>query len=112
MRVRERFTSAGFDLFANAGYKLAPGERKLIHTGVALSIPHGFYGRLVALPGPALKFGVDVLAGLVDSHHREEIEVLLSNGGNHNFLVQPGDRIAQLVIEAILSPEAIKVDDL
>lgn len=112
MPSRGSIASAGLDLYACEGYRLSPGERKLIHTGVEMAIPIGFYGRIAPRSGLALKHGIDTLAGVIDADYRGEVNVILINLGTQNFIVKSGDRIAQIIIEAILTPEVVKVDDL
>jgi dUTP pyrophosphatase len=74
--------------------------RSLIKTGIAIEIPEGFYGRIAPRSGLALKHGIDVLAGVIDSSYRGEIGVVLFNTDqNQSFSIKAGDRIAQLIIE-------------
>ena len=110
--TRGSLSAAGLDLYSVEKYRLAPGERRLIHTGVNVAVPSGFYGRVAPRSGLALKFGIDTLAGVVDSDYRGEVGVILLNTGTQNFPIEVGDRIAQLVIEAILTPPIVQVDDL
>lgn len=107
--TRESIYAAGVDLYAPTGYKLDPGERKLIGLGLSLEVPGGFYGRLVERQPHALKFGIQVLNGIVESNYREEVKVLLFNSGTHRFIIAPGDVVAQLIVEAILTPEILNV---
>jgi dUTP pyrophosphatase len=104
--------AAGVDLYAPEGHRLVPGQRKLIPTGLKIAVPHGFYGRVAPRSGIAFKHGIDVLAGVIDSDYRGELGVLLINTGTQNFIIQKGDRIAQLIVEAILTPEVIHVEEL
>ncbi|QGH74842.1 deoxyuridine 5'-triphosphate nucleotidohydrolase [Bacteriophage DSS3_MAL1] len=98
--------AAGMDLYANFSdevggvYNLAPGERKLFKTGIAVAIPRGFYGRIAPRSGLAYKHGIDVMAGVVDSDYRGDVGVILINLGTGDFVVKHGDRIAQFIIEA------------
>lgn len=110
--TRGSILSAGLDLYACEGNKLDPGERKLIRTGLEVAIPNGFYGRIAPRSGLALKHGIDVMAGVIDSDYRGELGVILVNLGTHKFVIAKGDRIAQLIVEAILTPEVVKVEDL
>lgn len=104
--------SAGYDLSSLLGYRLDPGERKLIRTGLAIAVPRGFYGRIAPRSGLAFKHGIDVLAGVVDSDYRNEVGVILLNTSTQRFIIKPQDRIAQLIIEAIFNPEVIQVEEL
>jgi dUTP pyrophosphatase len=94
--------AAGMDLPAaiEADVVIAPGKRALIGTGWAFAIPHGFEGQVRPRSGLALRHGVTVLntPGTIDSDYRGEIKVVLANFGDADFVVRPGDRIAQLVI--------------
>ena len=93
--------SAGLDLYAATGpITLAPSERSLVGTGLALALPEGFEGQIRPRSGLALKHGVTVLnaPGTIDSDYRGEIGVLLVNLGESPFVVERGMRIAQLVI--------------
>ncbi|KAA5604371.1 dUTP diphosphatase [Roseospira marina] len=110
--------AAGLDLRADLHKNdpmmttLAPGERRLIKTGLAVAIPPGHYGRIAPRSGLALKYGIDVLAGVIDEDYRGEIGVILLNTSRIPFTVEHGDRIAQLVIEKIARPAPEYVDAL
>lgn len=97
--------AAGFDLAAaiDAPVTLAPGARKIIGTGLALAIPSGFEGQVRPRSGLAAKFGVTVLnaPGTIDADYRGEVGVILVNHGAEPFVVEPGARIAQLVVAAL-----------
>ncbi len=95
---------AGMDLRAVEPVTLAPFERALVPTGLAIAIPEGYAGFVQPRSGLAIKQGVTVLntPGLIDSHYRGELKVALINLDAHaTFEVQPGDRIAQLVIQKV-----------
>lgn len=109
---RSSILNAGLDCHALGGYKLDPGERKVIKTGYAVSVPPGFYGRLATRPEVGLKHGIDVIGGIINPGDHSEVTVTLINHGVHKFIIAPGDVIAHLIIEAILTPEIVKVDDL
>lgn len=98
---------AGMDLCAVERFVLYKDEPKLVRTGIAIQLPPGFEGQIRSRSGLALKYGVSVLnaPGTIDPSYRGEIGVILIwNGfkGNHKedhcFYIEPGDRIAQLVI--------------
>ncbi len=106
--------SAGFDLYA-AEETVVPGSRvtaeggveigrAVVPTGLQLAIPPGLYGRVAPRSGLAVRHGLDVGAGVVDSDYREELKVLLFNFGAADYTVAMGDRIAQLVFERIGDP--------
>lgn len=91
---------------------IQPLERKTISTGLRLEIPEGYYGRVAPRSGLAAKNGIDVLAGVVDSGYRGEVNVVLHNTDKSNtFFVQPGDRIAQIIIERHYNMEFVEVVD-
>ena len=97
--------SSGMDLYAalEEEVTLAPGERKLIPTGIALAIPAGYEGQVRPRSGLALRNGVTLVntPGTIDADYRGEVGVLLINLGHQPFQVKSGDRIAQLVIAPV-----------
>lgn len=98
---RQLKESAGYDLYACTSSKeilIEPGKRQIISTQIAISIPPGYYGRIAPRSGLAVKHGIDIGAGVIDSHYLGEIKVLLFNFGTENYVVNDGDRIAQLII--------------
>ncbi len=92
-------TAAGFDVYALEKGCIAPKMRLAIGTGVSVAIPRGWYGRIAPRSGLAHNFGIDVLAGVIDSDYRGEIKAILINHGSGDFSFEAGDRIAQLVLE-------------
>jgi dUTP pyrophosphatase len=104
--------AAGLDLCAVERVTLAPGGRTAVRTGVAVAIPAGFYGRVAPRSGLAVRHGIDVLAGVIDADYRGEILCALVNHGREPFEIEPGARVAQLVVEAIATPEPAWADDL
>ena len=97
----------GADLFAVESATIAPGERCDIGTGIALAIPPGYAGFVQPRSGLAFKHGIMLVnsPGLIDSGYRGEVRVSLLNSGAVEFVVAPGDRIAQLVLQRIETPE-------
>lgn len=97
--------AAGLDLRAAIaeGLSLAPGERALVPTGLAMQLPAGFEGQVRPRSGLAVKHGVTVLnaPGTVDSDYRGEVKVPLINLGQEPFAIVRGDRIAQMVIAPV-----------
>lgn len=94
--------SSGMDLraFINSPVTLAPLQRLLINTGVAIALPIGYEAQVRPRSGLALKHGITVLnsPGTIDADYRGEIKILLVNLSEVSFIVQDGDRIAQLII--------------
>jgi dUTP pyrophosphatase len=95
--------SAGLDLRADVGVTLAPGERALVPTGLAVAIPEGYEGQVRPRSGFALREGVTCLnsPGTIDSDFRAEVGVILVNLGQAAVNIARGDRIAQLVIAQV-----------
>jgi dUTP pyrophosphatase len=107
---------AGVDLRATEAVTLLPGGgRALVPTGVAVAIPRGFAGFIQPRSGLALKHGVTCLntPGLIDADYRGELKVLLINTDPAEpFLIERGERIAQLVIQAVEHVDFVEVDEL
>jgi dUTP pyrophosphatase len=106
---------AGFDLYAAGAARLDPGMRAQVPTGVAVEIPAGQAGLVLPRSGLAAKHGITLVnaPGLIDSGYRGEIRVLLLNTDpDLAFEIAPGDRIAQLVLVAVLTPELEEVAEL
>jgi len=104
---------AGWDLYSNENGIIYPGDRMVIKTGIALGIPYGYYGRIAPRSGLAVKRGIDVLAGVVDSGYRNEIGVVLINHDpTKQFPITRGDRIAQIIFERVDDFRLYVVDEL
>lgn len=108
--------SSGMDLYAAIDEEatLEPGERKLIPTGIALSIPKGYEAQVRPRSGLALRNGVTLVntPGTIDADYRGEVGVLLINFGRQQFRVRRGDRVAQLVIAPVIQATIELVDEL
>ena len=108
--------SAGLDLAAavEAPITLAPGERRLVPTGLALEIPPGYEGQVRPRSGLALKHGIGMVnaPGTIDSDYRGPVGVLLVNHGQEPFVVEPLMRIGQLVISRFERAELELVESL
>ena len=106
---------AGLDLSACERQELGPGERALVGTGIAVAIPEGHAGLVTPRSGLATKNGITIVntPGLVDSGYRGERRVILHNTDRDEpFVVEPGMRIAQLVVVAVPRAELREVDEL
>ena len=107
---------AGLDLHARVDAVLsAGGGRMLVPTGVAVAIPVGYMGMVVPRSGLALKHGVSLVnsPGIIDAAYRGELQVIMINHDpEHDYQVQRGDRIAQLVFQKVERAEFVEVDEL
>ena len=107
----------GLDLYADlkgAEYKLhIPSHTRLqVHTGVSVAIPAGHYGRIAPRSGLAWKHGINVMAGVIDADYRGELIVILYNTNALTFVVDHGDRVAQLILERADLLPVVQVNDL
>ena len=103
---------AGADITASEKIAIPPRERTLVSTGVRLEIPEGYVGLIWPRSGLAVKKGIDCGAGVIDSHYRGEVKVLLFNHSDNEFQIEPGDRIAQILIQKVERVEFHLVDQL
>jgi dUTP pyrophosphatase len=106
---------AGLDLSACERVELGPGERAVVSTGLAVAIPEGHAGLVLPRSGLAVRHGIGKVnaPGLIDSGYRGELKVVLLNTDrNERFVVEPGMRIAQLVVVPVVSPEPTEVAEL
>jgi dUTP diphosphatase len=106
---------AGYDLHAAEAVTIGPGERASVGTGIAVAIPAGQAGLVTPRSGLAARHGISVVnsPGLIDSGYRGELRVLLLNTDRSQpFEVEPGDRIAQLVLVDVETPELEEVTEL
>jgi dUTP pyrophosphatase len=106
---------AGLDLAACDRIELAPGERAMVGTGLAVAIPDGYAGYVQPRSGLAARHGITIVntPGLIDSGYRGELRiVLLNTDAREAFVVEPGMRIAQLVVLPVPGVEPVEVDEL
>lgn len=104
--------AAGFDLHLSGDSDhLAPGEYKAFETGIRVTLEHNQVGIIKPRSGWAYKYGLDVLAGVIDSDYQGEIKVILINHGQEPLYFNTGDRIAQLVVTDFHSHMAETVHD-
>ena len=108
--------AAGVDLHAALATEvtLAPGERTLIPTGLALAIPAGFEGQVRPRSGLALKKGISLVnsPGTIDADYRGEVGIIIINHGQAAVTIAPGERIAQLIIAPVVRVEFVEIDEL
>ncbi len=110
--TRAKSSDAGYDLYSTVDMPITPTARQLVPTGIAIEIPEGYYGRIAPRSGLAVRAGIDILAGVVDSGYRNEIKVVMINLGEGLVSVNKGDRIAQLIIEKCYDVEWEEVNEL
>jgi dUTP pyrophosphatase len=106
---------AGLDLAACERVELGPGERALVPTGLAVAIPDGYAGFVLPRSGLAARHGISIVnaPGLVDAGYRGEVQVaLLNTDASEAFTVEPGMRIAQLVVQRIEHARPVVTDEL
>ncbi|MGM0622953.1 MAG: dUTP diphosphatase [Campylobacterota bacterium] len=106
--------AAGFDLHAIEDVVIAPGQRVLVGSGLAVALEHGYELQIRPRSGLAYKHGITVLnsPGTVDSDYRGEVKVLLINHGQSDFSIQKGERIAQGVIKEVVQATLVQVQSL
>ncbi len=108
--------SSGLDLYAaiDEPIELAPLERALIPTGIAIALPSGYEAQVRPRSGLALKRGLGFVnsPGTIDSDYRAEIKVIAVNLSNDVLKIEPGERIAQLVVAPVARAELVEVDEL
>lgn len=109
---RQSEYAAGYDLHSVETVKLYPGQRQAIRTGIAVALPEGTAGFLWPRSGMAVKQGADRLAGLVDADYRGEVLVALINHGLADIDIKSGDRIGQMVVSPVLTPEPEWAEEL
>jgi len=105
-------TDAGMDLFSNENLVLQPSELIICSTGISLAIPQGYVGLIWDKSGLAGKNEIKTMGGVVDSSYRGEIGVILKNLSTREYKIKIGDKIAQMLIQKVSSPELIEVDNL
>ncbi|MEY2516187.1 MAG: dUTP pyrophosphatase [bacterium] len=113
--ARAHDDDAGYDLHALQAATIAPGERAMLRTGIAVELPPGHAGLVLPRSGLAARHGIALVnaPGLIDAGYRGELQVLLLNTDRDAaFEIAAGDRIAQLVIVAVAAPDVVEADAL
>ncbi|NMF03885.1 dUTP diphosphatase [Clostridium beijerinckii] len=105
---------AGLDLYAVKELTLKPGERGLVHTGIQIELPKNTEAQIRPRSGLALKNGITTLnsPGTIDEGYRGEIGVILINHGSEVFKVEPGMKIAQMVVKPVVKVDIIEIEEL
>ncbi|KAK3336570.1 dUTPase-like protein [Cercophora scortea] len=104
--------AAGYDLYAAKETTIPARGKALVDTDISMAVPAGTYGRIAPRSGLASKNFIDTGAGVIDADYRGQVKVLLFNHGETDFAVKEGDRVAQLVLERIYTPEVVEVQEL
>lgn len=108
--ARASAAAAGYDLFSIDNYVVLPGRRVVVSTGISINLPPGTYGRIAPRSGLAVKHGLDTLAGVIDPDYTGEVKVVLQNlDVNQPFVIRPGYRIAQLILENFTVADVVEV---
>ncbi|KAK3495940.1 dUTPase-like protein [Neurospora crassa] len=104
--------AAGYDIYASKETTIPARGKGLVDTDISMAVPAGTYGRIAPRSGLAAKNFIDVGAGVIDADYRGQVKVLLFNHSDVDFVVNEGDRVAQLVLERIYNPEVVEVEQL
>lgn len=108
--------AAGMDLYADLAGELvlAPGERAMVPTGIAIALPDGYEAQIRPRSGLALKHGISLVnsPGTIDPDYRGEVGVIVINHGREPFIIRRGERIAQMVVSRFARAELVEVDVL
>lgn len=104
--------AAGYDLYAAASLTLKAKSKGLVSTDLAIAVPAGTYGRVAPRSGLASKHFLDTGAGVIDADYRGEVKVLMFNFSDVDYEVKQGERVAQLVLERIVTPDVMEVETL
>lgn len=110
--VRASPGAAGYDLFSAEDCVIEPRTRKVVKTDLSMAIPARHYGRVAPRSGLSFKFGIDIAAGVIDSDYRGPLGIVMVNNGVSAFEVKAGDRVAQLLLERVSTPEVEEVEEL
>lgn len=103
---------AGMDLYSCETFLLEPNERHAFDLGFAMEIPEGFVGLVWDKSGLSFKYGLHCLGGVIDSTYRGEVKIMIINLGEKPYQVEKGDKIAQLLIQPIVSAKIIETSKL
>lgn len=106
---RESTGAAGYDLTSASNMIIKGHDKGIVQTDIAIKVPPGTYGRIAPRSGLAAKHFIDVGAGVIDEDYRGNVGVVLFNHSEKDFKVNRGDRVAQLIIEVIQTPEVVNV---
>lgn len=99
--IRAHESDAGLDIYSIESVIVKQGERVAIKTGLAMAVPIGFVGLIWDKSGLSLKNGIKVMGGVIDAEYRGEIQVILINLGQEDYLIEQGSKIAQILIQKV-----------
>lgn len=103
---------AGMDLYSVEDLIVEPGKILACGTGIAVAIPVGYVGLIWDKSGVAFRGGIKTMGGVIDSNYRGEIKVILTNLSDKEYMIKKGDKIAQMLIQKVESPDMEEVDAL
>lgn len=104
--------SAGYDVSSVGDFIVEAKSRKMIPTGLAMRVPPGTYGRIASRSGLACRHGITVITGTIDSDYTGQVFVVLYNTSDEDYVIKKGDRVAQLILEKIETPDVAVVIEL
>ncbi|KAI1368669.1 deoxyuridine 5'-triphosphate nucleotidohydrolase [Xylaria arbuscula] len=104
--------AAGYDMYSSQATTVPARGKVLVDTDIAIAVPAGTYGRIAPRSGLAVKHSIQTGAGVIDADYRGQVKILLFNHGDADYSIAEGDRIAQLVVERIYTPEVVEVAEL
>lgn len=99
--TKNNCSDAGWDIYSAEDTVIKVGQRDIVHTGIAAQIPEGYFIAFCDRSGLAAKYGLHVLAGVIDSDYRGEWLVVLANLGDKDYRIMSGDRIAQAILHQV-----------
>lgn len=108
--IRATKSSTGFDLFSAEDKLVKANDKNIIFTDICIEVPEGCYGRIAPRSGLAVKFHLDIGAGVIDRDYRGNVGVVIFNHSSQDYQVKKHDRIAQLILEKIETPSIEIVD--
>ncbi|CAB4374815.1 unnamed protein product [Rhizophagus irregularis] len=109
---RSSVKAAGYDLYSASNITIPAKGKALVPTDLAVVVPEGTYGRVAPRSGLALRNSIDCGGGVVDADYRGPVGVILFNHGEVDYQVNEGDRVAQLVLERICTPDVVEIEEL
>lgn len=110
--TRQTAYSAGYDLSASLATVIPSGDVRLVSTGISMAIPVGYFGKIYSRSSVVKNNGVTVEAGVIDADYRGEVKVMMYNLSQNDFIINEGDRIAQIVIMPIYTNNIVEVEEL